>query len=337
MIRQICLSCYKTVELADDAAGKDVPCPSCGKPIAVPAKYTAGVAEGGGLAPAGVAAPPATGPRPGATAMTDPAAPPGLKAETLPPPPPPLPADTGPTRGFGFALDPKWLDWVPAACLVLAFVLSFFPWAEMKPGGYAVMTQNGWEALFASKGDYTPKGDEWEKLDAGLAGKGDTDPYKDATLRSDWLLLPYLLLVWVLVLLSAAERVVRDPATFPLTAKLTFLPPLWKWRLVLLGGLAVLAFLLVWFQSLQGFSLQKSINNFAYHEYNKKLAEGPTDAQKRELGIRAGQTAGRYAVQQTGWVNLLLLAHAAAVVAMAGRFWLTSREGKPLPRLDVKW
>ncbi len=349
MIRQICLSCYKTVELPDDTAGREAPCPSCGKAISVPAKYTAGVAEGGGLS-AGTSPPPvpftpptppapSPGPKPGASPMSDPSVPPGLKAETLPPPPPP--AD-GPNRGVGFAFDPRWLDWVPVACVLLAFVLTFFPWAEMKLGGYTVMSQNGWEAMFAGKGDYTPAGDEWKKLDAGLAGKAEDDKSKAAVLKSDWLfLLPYLLLLVLLVLLLAAERVVRDPAVFPPTSSMTFLPPLWKWRLVVFGGLAVLAFLILWFQAFSGFSLQRAVSSFAYYEYNQELAKGPTagptDSQKRELAIQGGQTAGRFAVHQTLWLNLLLVLHAMAVVALAARFWLAGRENKPLPRLEMKW
>ena len=267
--------------------------------------------------------------------MTDPSVPPGLKTETLPPPPPT--AADGPTRGFGFAVDPKWLDWVPVACVLLAFVLTFFPWAEMKLGGYTVMTQNGWEAVFAAKGDNTPKGDMWSELDKVLADKSDKDKYKPAVLRSDWLVLLYLLLLALTVLLFAAERVVRDPATFPLTAKLTFLPPLWKWRLVVLGGLAVLTFLLLWFQAFQGFGLQRSLDTFAQADFKEKLADKPTDAEKRELWIKVGQTAGLFPVKQTFWLNLLLVLHAVAVVALAARFWLSGRENKPLPRLEMKW
>jgi hypothetical protein len=271
--------------------------------------------------------------------MSDPSAPPGLKTETLPPPPPPAPPAAGPTRGFGLALDPKWLDWVPVGCALLAFVLTFFPWAEMKLGGYTVMTQNGWEAVFAGKGDFTPAGEDWKKLDAGLAGKAEDERYKAAVLKGDWLvLLPYLLLVILLVLVAAAERVIRDPAAFPLTAKMTFLPPLWKWRLVVLGGLAVLTFLLLWFQAFQGFGLQRSLDTFAQADFKEKLADKPTDAEKRELWIKIGQTAGLFPVKQTSWLTLLLVLHATAVVALAGRFWLSGREaGKPLPRLDVKW
>lgn len=341
MIRQICLSCYKTVELSDDTAGKDTPCPNCGKMISVPPKYAAGVAEGGGLSatsPPAPSVPPthSPGPKPGASTMSsDPSVPPGLKAESLPPSPPP-PAD-GLTRGFGFTLSPTWLDWVPAGCILLAFFLTFFPWAEMKLGGYSVMTQNGWEAVFASKGENIPEGAEWKKLDNGLANKSDDARYNEAALKSDWLVLFYLLLLLLLVLLLAAERVVRDPAAFPATANMTFLPPLWKWRLVVLGGLAVLVFLLVCLQSFQGFGLQRSIDNFAKYDVKEKLANNPTEKDKREAWVKAGQVSGVFPVHQTLWLNLLLVLHAAAVVAMAGRFWLDSRGTKPLPRLDARW
>lgn len=344
MIRQICLSCYKTVELPDTAAGKDTPCPNCGKVIAVPAKYAPGVAEGGGLSAAPPPNPlppvpptPSPGPKPGASPMSaDPSAPPGLKTDpTLPPPPPPAGSLT---HGFGFGLDPRWLDWVPAGCILLAFVLTFFPWAEMKLGGHSVMAQNGWGAVFASVGDpNAPQTTEWKNLEKGLAGTSDDDRYKAAVLRSDWLVLLYLLVLLALVVLFAAERVVRDPATFAPTAKLTFLPPLWKWRLAALGGLAVLAFLILWFQAFGGFSLQRSVHNFAWYDYNLKVADSPTAADKRDLAIRAGQTANAYQVQQTLWVNLLLTLHAVAVIATAARFWLDSRGAKAHPRLDVRW
>lgn len=348
MIRQICLSCYKTVELSDDTAGKDTPCPNCGKTIAVPPKYAAGVADGGGLSavpPPPVPPTPSPGPKPGASPMSsDPSAPPGLKAEAAPPPPPaPLPPAEGPTRGFGFTLDPKWLDWVPAACILLAFVLSLFPWTEMKLGGQSVMGQNGWGAVFASVGDPTlpqsteSQKQEWQRLEKGMMGLGDDERYKSAALKSDWLILLYLLLLLAMVLLFAAERVIRDPAAFAPTAKLTFLPSLWKWRLVALGGLAVVAFLILILQAFQGFSLQQAIHKFAWYEYYQKLVDNPPANVKRDTAIQAGQTANAYMVQQTLWLNLLLVLHAVAVVAMAARFWVAGREAKPLPRVDVKW
>lgn len=272
----------------------------------------------------------------------DPSVPPGLKVESLPPPPPP-PAD-GLTHGFGFALSPKWLDWVPAGCILLAFFLTFLPWVEMKLGGYTVMTQNGWETVFASKGENLPKGTgkesekkEWENLDKGMAGRADDARYDSAVLRSDWLILLYLMALLLLVVLLAAERLIRDPAAFPATASMTFLPPLWKWRLAAIGVLAVVVFLLVCLQSFGGFSLQRSIDAFAKFDVKDSLATNPTEAQKRELWVKAGQIAGAYSVHQTLWLNLLLVLHALAVVALAARFWLDTRGAKPLPRLDVRW
>lgn len=349
MIRQICLSCYKTVELPDDTAGQDTPCPNCGKVISVPAKYAAGVAAGGGLAaappvPPAPPIPPPPGTRFGAPPMSsDPSAPPGLKSEVLSPPPVTGPPADGLTRGFGVALDPKWLDWVPAGCVLLAFLLAFFPWAEMKLGGYTVMSQNGWDAFFGGK-SYNPPVNppggadavkQWEELDNKLSGRMDD---KSFMIRTNWLIVLYVLLLLGTVILFVVERVVRDPAAIPALANQQWLPGVWKWRLVFLGGLAVLLFALLAFQSVAGFGLQQSIDVVAKQKFQKELNEpNPTDTQYRSTLIAVGQEAGKYPVTQTLWLRLLLLLHGLAVVAMAARFWLASREAKPLPRADVRW
>lgn len=334
MIRQICLSCYKTVELPDDSAGKDVPCPECGKTISVPAKYAAGVAEGGGLSSGGASPPP---PPP----AVDPSAPPGLKAP--PPPAPPPPAAGELTHGFGCSLNPVWLDWVPAGCIVLALVLTFFPWVSMTLGGYTVMSQNGWDAVFGGKAYHPPvypPGEEqrtkqWEDLDNKLSGRAD-DP--TAKLRTNWLIVLYVLLLVVAVVLFVAERVIRDPAKFPLTAQVKPLHAVWKWRLAALGAVAVVAFLLVWVQSFRGFGLEQSIQAMARVKYSERLTDpNPTDTQFRATWIDVGQEASKYPVHQTFWLNLLLAVHAAAVVGVAARIWVQARGATPHPRLDLRW
>lgn len=351
MIRQICLSCYKTVELPDDTAGKETPCPNCGKTISVPPKYAAGVAEGGGLASAPpvpptstlppLPPPPTPGPRSGAPPMTDPTVPPGLKSDALPPMPPPPPPAGGLTRGFGVSLNPLWLDWVPAACLLLAFVLTFFPWDSMTLGGHSVMAQTGWDTMFGGKaynpplnppGEVTAK--QWDDLDEKLSGSGED---KSVPVRTDWLIVLYLLLLLGLVVLFAAERVVRDPAKFPPLAGQKWLPPIWKWRLAVLGALAVLAFAVLWFQAIQGFGLQQSVRKIAEAKYQPVQKENGRDTQVRSRDIAVAQELGKFPVTQTIWLKLLLVLHAVAVVALAARFWLDLRDNKPHPRLDVRW
>jgi hypothetical protein len=348
VIRQICLSCYKTVELPDDAAGKDTPCPNCGKTISVPAKYMPGVAEGGGVAAASPPVP-AT-PTPGAPPMSsDPSVPPGLKAESPPAAPvPPPPEAAGLDRGFGFSLNPLWLDWVPAACILLAFLLSFFPWVSMTLGGYSVMSQTGWDSFFGGNGyNYPPQlsGDgekvkrwnaQWDELDDKLAGRTEDPTVK---VKTDWLIVFYLLLMILTVALFVSERLVKDPNPVLLPAPLKFVSVVWPWRLLLLGGLAVLAFLMVWFQSMGGFGLQKSLDTLAKAEFKERLNDpNPKENQTRSTYIAIGQEANRYPAHQTFWLKLLLVVHAVAVVGMSARFWLAQRgPAKPLPRADVRW
>src|SRR5213079_261119 len=71
-----------------------------------------------------------------------------------PPDLPHLPAVDRELSGFGrvasFPLDPRVIRWVPAGALFLAFVLTFFPWNGLFPGGYSAYTQSAWGGLFAN-------------------------------------------------------------------------------------------------------------------------------------------------------------------------------------------
>lgn len=341
MIRQICLSCYKMTELPDTAAGTRVDCPQCGKPIDVPAKYTPGVAAGGGVGgvtpPADVYSvqPAADRPAPpfGAKPMSSlppsdpavspmPAPPPGV---AVPPPPPPPPGEYA--RSCWLPVKPAWVAWVPLGCLTAAFVLSFFPWAKFAPGGYAVITQNGWEAFGGGFWDNIPDVNEWKELEKSLTEK----------VRADLFILPYLLLLLPTLALAVAERVLKNPTAQQLPGPLMWLPQVWPYLLYLLGGLSLLLLLLLAFASLRGFAVERAVHDLAAAKYEKELAINTSGSDLRKTSILVGQEVARYAPKQTVWLNLLLLAHVLAVVALLARIWLNTRGDRPAPRVGVQW
>jgi DNA-directed RNA polymerase subunit RPC12/RpoP len=349
MIRQICLTCYKMTELSDDAAGREVACPHCGKPIAVPAKYNPGVADGGGLAPTAAPGEPHRvptdpTPAPGAKPMSsDPfVPPPGVTPPPAPLPPPGTvaPAATPPGSaaehgGFGFTLNPAWLAWVPLGCLLAAFVLSFFTWAKLAPGGYTVLTQNGWEAAFGGHDGAIPSGDdvrepnvkEWKDLEASF----------ETRLKTDLLVMPYILLLLPVVALAVIERVV-NPATTTLPGPLMWIPQVWPYLLYILGGLTLLLLLLVGFASLRGFGIERATREVAEVRYKEKLDAGPTGSELRKVNILVGQETAKFGPRQSAWLNLLLVFHVLAVLALAARLWLNARgPTRSLPRVGVTW
>lgn len=344
MIRQICLNCYKMTELPDDAAGREVTCPHCQKPITVPAKYTPGVAAGGGLSPV-PPSPSVPTPPPGSQPMSsDPTAPPGaspVAPPQLPPPapqPPPgtvipgatPPPPSGDRSGFGLTLNPSWLVWVPATCFVLAFILSFFPWVRMSLGGYTVLTQHGWDSFSGDTSGSIPSGDAWKKFDNDLHGK-------DGKLSSDGLIIPYILLLLVTVALAVIERIVKNPNANTLPGPLKWLPSVWPKFLYILVGLSVLLLILIGIQSLRGFGLQHAVQAIARTKFEEKLAANPTGSELRQVWIDVGQEAGKYPVYQTGWLSLLLVVHLVAVLAYLARLWLNARGNKPYPRIGLTW
>jgi hypothetical protein len=127
-----CPHCTRRVTVPDEKAGQVASCPLCAKQFMAPS-----------LAPAPVApkpsAPPPVSSAPAETYGMDPAPapPPSTPGPSIAAPSKPMPAPAPPsppvppgeyTRSCGFCLRETWLAFVPPACVLLIFVLSFFPW-----------------------------------------------------------------------------------------------------------------------------------------------------------------------------------------------------------------
>src|SRR5262249_4736781 len=145
---------------------------------------------------------------------------------TVPPPPPPALAPL-PQEDYQHSaavwLSPKVLPWIAPVCLLLVFVLQWFDWVGLYPGGVPAATQNAWQAAF---GGMTKDGD----LKRG--------PFKSEEDKPGWSLLTffYLLPLFFLVLgVTIASTIVgMIPVKLPPAVE-KFLP--WRWGIVAAANL----------------------------------------------------------------------------------------------------
>jgi hypothetical protein len=241
-------------------------------------------------------------------------------------------AATGYTRAFGFAISPEVVQWIAPACLVLSFLLTFFSWNGAYPGGYGVYTQGAWGAL-AGSFSTDPVGEKVLQLDPEKPLDKTTARLRDQV-HSNWLLLLYLPLIFV----TAALAVL-----FTLYPMLNInIPPNLEqylpFRMGLITVLALLLFLMLGLQSLNGFGLENALAQRARSEVKVNMPDRPTDEEVKQFEIMEGTQLGKWNVRHTFALRLALLCNVVAAVAAAAMFAM-NRHGteKRWPRLDVSW
>jgi predicted Zn finger-like uncharacterized protein len=210
-----CPNCQKEIQILDENAGQLVKCPLCLHTFQAPA-LPPPVAP----APAPVPAPPADpGTYPVATEPAPPAAPPPPQQEAprrkkeAPAAPPPEPTgDYTHTRSLW--ISPRAVPWLAPAALLLAFLLTFFPWAT-------------YHGVTSPEGSHIAWG--W-----GFS-------------QGNALTILYLFVLLFAFLLSAALTVLRLVPDFKVPAALQ---QVWPWRA---GAVALLAFLGLFFLLMQLF------------------------------------------------------------------------------------
>ena len=146
-----CPHCTRRVTVPDDKAGQIVNCPLCAKQFMTPSLAPANPIVSKPVAPPmltptlpSITLPPTSSP----TAIPQPPRP-KLSVPIpapAPPSPPPPPGDY--TRSYTVHLHGQWLPFVPPACLVLIFFLSFSSW-ELPDGLNKPMSM--WELSSFSK------------------------------------------------------------------------------------------------------------------------------------------------------------------------------------------
>jgi hypothetical protein len=313
-MRQVCPHCLAAVEVPASAAGGDVECPVCRRPITVPRSYTPSVD------PAAVRPVPAA-----------PAPPPD---RPVPPPgfivgPRPAAAPTGEyTHTRGLSLSATFCDWLPVAGLTLIFILTFFAWVVIAPGGYRGYAQSPWGSLFA---DMTPD----PVVDSILEAE---KPLREH-LHSTWVfLLPYLVLLVALTILAWVERLFESSKQVAMPSPLVWIEPVWPYRIAALTvGAGVLLFLIA-IQAGKGFGLESAAAEAAkLPGIKEKLEAADTSAKKRAIEIEAAKVSAYLTPEGTTARAVAIWLHIFVLLALLGRVWLARRENQPPPRVEVKW
>jgi len=303
----ICPGCTRKLNIADQYAGQTVRCPLCSKMFQAPALSAPAPAPVPPPTPPVSALPYSTAPSPMTMPVPEnvstppaPAAPevfafsdghgdhaptpqlveplpyePQLRPLDAPyvsrdiatgPPPEPIPPGDY-TKSVIWRIRPDILNWTIVGCLTAIFVLSFFPWVQIPFFGNLI-EHGGSISLW------------------GMAFSVTSPVYMLYTILTVFLALP---LAWVLLAF--------DKSWLP---RIPAFAPVWPWRHVILGGILLLALLLM----TPGY-------------LNALFTGGPLGfAQKLSLRL-----------------------HLVAVICLLLQFWLERRTVRnlPLPRISLRW
>jgi hypothetical protein len=212
---------------------------------------------------------------------------------------------------------------VPAVSLLLVFILLFFSWVGLYPGGVPALTQSAWGAAF---GAYSleigmeplvlPALDK-EKPDNAIPG------VSVATIF-------YLLLFFPALALTVAV-LVQELHPFKLPPQLDQVMP-WRWGIVAATNLLVFFFLAL--QLLLGFSVESKYTAWVDSQPQVKDAKTPTE-QKQAEAYR-GEMLER--LHRTIWLKLAVVLHILAILCAVLMYLLGQRgDRRPLPRMELLW
>ncbi len=253
-------------------------------------------------------------PPPSAPSVSPPA--PSTSAVTSSPPPPSKPP-VGYTRTRSVWISPRVLQWVPAVCVVLIFLLQWFTWVGVFPGGVAAYRQGAWSAAFGT-GEANLNVETIARVDP----KG-----VDVSVP----LIFYVILFLLDLVLTTAVAVIPF-------VQLPNLPPVvkqmlpYRWGIVAVLNLVVLLFLVL--QLFLGFGLE----SYWTAKVNKDIpaiTEGKTDVvqvNQANRGIQLGF------LERTGCLWLALVLHILAILAAALMYWISQRgESRPVPKIEMHY
>ena len=349
----LCPNCQKRLTVPEQFAGQLMKCPLCAGTFTVPGlpAATAPVPEpGAALAPAPVpmtdhhpetyglqpdAQPPAPPPTPADMPLPSVVpGPPSVAGEPLPPtdisvvaPPTPTPS-IGYTKAWTITLKPHVLQWFPAVSIVLIFILQFFPWVGVYPGGVPAAWQGAWGAAFADYGEDKDMSEPFHFTTPDEL-KEDKD-LKDNRPSASFLQIFYLLPFFLVTLVVTVGIMVLTAAHIKVPPALDRLLQL-RWTLV--AGLNLVTFLFLALQLMLGYSLENT--------YKERVNEYTAKLEKQKGGpptkvIEAMKNMRLEALHRTFWLKLAVFLHLVAVLAALLMAWIEKRGSRPLPRAVVE-
>jgi hypothetical protein len=232
---------------------------------------------------------------------------------------PPPPGGYSHTRSL--ALNPRALPPFVIITVTLLFLMLFFPWTGVYPGGYGIYTQNGWQTLGGLSRD-----------PVGIEALGASKPIDDGV-GANWIMVFYILLLIVALVLVFAPLVVTHG-----TLKL---PPIvqqyWPWRLAALGASLAIALLILLAQNWIGFGVERAVSAHVDAALESERSAATTPEKQEVYNIHRGMEIGRYGLQRTAWHRLAVFLQILALIGVALEIWLERRGPRPLPRADFHW
>jgi hypothetical protein len=323
----LCPNCQKILTVPEEFAGQLRICPRCSGTFTVPGL------PGAAPPPPSMAQPdvfsirhdPAPPPPPPPVSNLEPLPPLSSATTTTPAVPPPPSLSSLPPEGYHHTatvwFSPKVLPWIAPVCLLLVFVLLFFNWVGVYPGGEPAVTQNAWQAAF---GVEPVEGDLKQLVPFVEDGK-----YKPGV---SVLTIFYLLLFFPVLAVTIAS-VVISMIHIKLPPGVDKILP-WRWGIVAAVNLVLFLFLAL--QVLLGFSLDSRYTDWVDKHVKRDTKENPTTPQKKENDAQRGELLER--LTHTIWLRLVIILHLAAIVCAALMFWVSqSGTHRPLPKLELMW
>jgi hypothetical protein len=242
-------------------------------------------------------------------------------------------------------LSPRILQWVPPAALFLTFILLWFPWVGVYPGGVPMVTQT---AFGVAGGRYTENpgmGAYWfpdnvtEKETHAVKFTMTTDKDLDVDKKIPdnrpgvSLLTLFYLLLFIPTLLITIAAVVLPYTQVRLPPQVEQLMP-WRWAII--TGLAAVVLLFLVLQLLLNFSLESRMKAWFDAQPGQQNKENmPVQARLRaeaDRGVFVGS------LERTWPLRLSVTLHVLAVLAAAVVFWHRQRgEAAPVPKAELRW
>jgi hypothetical protein len=249
------------------------------------------------------------------------------------PPPPPVPATpAGYSRSIGISLSQTAVSWTPAVALTLILLLTFVTWVSSYVGDSPVFTQNAWRAISGYPDVNVP-------LEQLMAKQGWPTAQVLDSVRSDWeLMLPYIVLLVLAVVLAWLERTLAAVRKSVFPRPLQWIPALWPYRIPILAGLATIVLVLLIAQMINGFGIERALEQVVSERFAEKRTQAAGSAYKLEsIDYEEKQELARFNLERTTWLYLVILLHILVVLAMIARYVLDRRGHKPPPRIVIQY